>query len=83
MHVPMHLRSSSLILTVAVQGFVVSIAVLFSRRTVPTVSSSQAISLLLKCGMQRGSMDLPALNCRDPVRVPEMPIPRSTLSAGM
>ena len=82
------LQSSSLILTVAVAGSVVAMKELFSKRTVPTMSGSQAMSLFVlddapdKRGMQRSSIVLPLLNRRAAVRVCGVSSPSNTLSAG-
>ena len=82
------LQSSSLILTVAVAGSVVAMIVLFSNRTVPTMSGSQAMSLFVlvnvcdKPGMQRRSIVLPLLNRMAAVRVCGVSSPSNTLSAG-
>ena len=82
------LQSSSLILTVAVAGSVVAMIVLFSKRTVPTMSGSQAmLSFALddapdKPGMQRSSIVLPLLNRKAAVRVCGVSSPSNTLSAG-
>ena len=65
-------QSLSLILTVAVAGSVVAINVLLTKRTVPTMSGSQAMPLLLldnKPGMQSCSDELPASNRKTAVRV--------------
>ena len=81
------LQSSSLILTVAVAGSVVAMIVLFSKRTVPTMSGSQAMSSFVlanasdKPGTQRSSIVLPLLNRRAAVRVRSVSSPSNTLSA--
>ena len=79
-------QSLSLILTVAVAGSVVAINVLLTKRTVPTMSGSQAMPLLLldnKPGMQSCSDELPALNRKTAVRVRcSVSSPSNTLSAG-
>ena len=80
-----YLQSVSLILTVAVAGSVVAINVLLTKRTVPTMSGSQAMPLFLldnKPGMQSCSDELPALNRRTAVRVRSVSSPSNTLSVG-
>ena len=80
-----YLQSLSLILTVAVAGSVVAINVLLTKRTVPTMSGSQAMPLFLpdnKPGMQSCSDEFPALNRRTAVRVRSVSSPSNTLSVG-